>query len=110
MCNILYDRDYTKLETYLIERPHYAGTKRNAYADWALEELTIDILSEWSGRDDVEFGRCETTPVKIINRYIQRMRKNRKLAPIGKKLMFTIAIKEAESLKTVFVEKRKDQK
>lgn len=108
MCDILDDRDYTKLETYLIERPHYAGTRRNAYADWALEELSLDILAEWSSRDDVEFERCETTTVKIINRFIQRMRKNRKIAPPGKRLMFTIAIKEAEGLKAVFVEKRKD--
>lgn len=102
MCDILDDQDYTKLETYLVERPNYAGIRRNAYADWALEELTIDILSEWSRRKDVEFGERDTPTVRIINKFIQRMRRFRKIAPVGKRLMFTIAIKEAEGLKAIF--------
>lgn len=107
MYDILDDRDYTKLETYIIERPRYAGLRRNEYADMALDELVVDILSEWSNRDDPEyFGR--EIPVKaIINRYIQKMRRLRRRAPVGSKLMFTIAIKEAEGLKAVFEEKGK---
>lgn len=107
MYDILDDRDYTKLETYIIERPRYAGLRRNEYADMALDELVIDILSEWSNRDDPEYCGQEVPVCAIINRYIQKMRRLRRRAPVGAKLMFTIAIKEAEGLKTVFEKERK---
>lgn len=106
MCDIFDDVDFTKLETYYIERPRYAGVRCNAYAEWALNELAIDILAEWDSRYDPESERPETPVVKIIDRFIQRMRQFRKMAPVGKRLMFTIAIKEAEGLKTVFVERK----
>lgn len=107
MYDILDDRDYTKLETYIIERPRYAGLRRNEYADMALDELVIDILSEWSNRGDPEYCGQEIPVCAIINRYIQKMRRLRRRAPVGAKLMFTIAIKEAEGLKTVFEKERK---
>ena len=95
--------DLTKLETYIIERPPYADTRRQAYADWALDELLTDILAEFSTPPWWYSGEYTVPYDRIINRFIFKMRKFRNLAPPGKKLMFSIAIKEAESLKTVFV-------
>ena len=35
MCN---ERDMTKLEAYILTRPKYADDRRQAYADWALDD------------------------------------------------------------------------
>lgn len=105
MCDSQYELDLTKLETYIIERPMYADTRRQAYADWALNELLIDILAEFDTPPWWYSGEYEIPYERIINRFIQKMRHYRNLAKPGRKLMFSIAIKEAESLRTVFVKK-----
>lgn len=95
-------RDMTKLEAYLLERPTYANVRKDAYAEWALEELLTDVIAEMEKPPYYISGE-EPIPIPtIIDAYCDKMRYFRKIAPPGKKIMFQIAVKEAESLSTLF--------
>lgn len=99
MCD---SRDMTKLEAYILERPKYADVRKQAYSDWALDELLTDVLAEMEKPPYYISGEMEVPITDIIESFLLRMRHFRKLAKPGKKLMFQIAVKEAESLNMIF--------
>lgn len=95
-------RDMTKLEAYLLERPTYADVRKDAYAEWALEDLLCDVITEMEKPPYCISGEAPIPIPEIIEAYCDKMRYFRKIAPPGKKLMFNIAVKEAESLSMLF--------
>lgn len=95
-------RDMTRLEAYLEERPKHADQRIQAYADWALDELLLDILAEMEKPPYYISGEEEIPVEDIIEAFIEKMRYFRKIAKPGNKLMFGVAIKEAESLNRLF--------
>lgn len=102
MCEYNSSKDMTKLEAYLLERPSYANVRKDAYAEWALEDLLFDIITELEKPPYYISGE-EPVPIQeIIEAYIEKMRYFRRIASPGKKLMFNIAVKEAEGLITLF--------
>lgn len=99
MCN---ERDMTKLEAYILTRPKYADDRRQAYADWALDDLLTDVIAEMEKPPYYISGEEEIPITDIIEAYIEKMRYFRNIANPGKKLMFQIAVREAESLNLLF--------
>lgn len=95
-------RDMTRLEAYLAERPKHADQRIQAYSDWALDELLLDILAEMEKPPYYISGEEEIPVEDIIEAFIEKMRYFRKIAKPGNKLMFSVAIKEAESLNRLF--------
>ena len=102
MCYRDNSKDMTKLETYLAERPSYADLRKDAYAECALEDMVGAIIAEFEKPPYHISGEEEIPILDILECYAQKMRYFRKLASPGKKLMFSIAVKEAEGLITLF--------
>lgn len=102
MCESDNRHDMTKLEAYISERPDYSNIRLQAYADWALDELLVDVIAEMEKPPYYISGEEEIPIPDIIDAFIEKMRYFRKIAKPGKKLMFNIAIKEAESLRLLF--------
>lgn len=102
MCYRENSKDMTKLEAYLAERPSYADLRKDAYAECALEDMVGAIIAEFEKPPYHISGEEEIPILDILECYAQKMRYFRKLASPGKKLMFNIAVKEAEGLITLF--------
>ena len=102
MCYRENSKDMTKLEAYLAERPSYADLRKDAYAECALEDMVGAIIAEFEKPPYHISGEEEIPILDILEYYAQKMRYFRKLASPGKKLMFNIAVKEAEGLITLF--------
>ena len=102
MCYRENSKDMTKLEAYLAERPSYADLRKDAYAECALEDIVGAIIAEFEKPPYHISGEEEIPILDILECYAQKMRYFRKLASPGKKLMFNIAVKEAEGLITLF--------
>lgn len=102
MCYRENSKDMTKLEAYLAERPLYADLRKDAYAECALEDMVGAIIAEFEKPPYHISGEEEIPILDILECYAQKMRYFRKLASPGKKLMFNIAVKEAEGLITLF--------
>lgn len=102
MCDTENSRDMTKLEAYLKERPRYANLREDAYAEWALEELLTDVIAEMEKPPYYISGESPIPISEIIEAYANKMRYFEKIAPTGSKLMFRVAVREAESLSTIF--------
>lgn len=102
MCD---ERDMTRLESYFLTRPKYADNRRQAYAEWAREELCSEVMAELEKPPYYISGEPEVSLLDILETYIGRMRYFRDIAKPGKKLMFQIAIREAESLNMFFLRK-----
>lgn len=107
MCDFENERDMTKLEAYLKTRPQYADARKRAYADVAIEDLTNEIIMELEKPPYFVSGEMPIPILDIIEAYINKMQYLRDFAPIGKRLMFNIAISEAERLSRLFM--RKDE-
>lgn len=99
MCD---EKDITKLESYILTKPRYAEFKQQAYADWAMDELLEDVMTEMEKPPYYISGEEEIPIIDIIDSFINKMQYFRELANPGKKLMFNIAVKEAESLRLLF--------
>lgn len=95
-------RDMTKLEAYILTRPKYAEVRKQAYADWALDELLSQVIAEMEKPPYYISGEEEIPISDIIETFRDQMRAFRDIANPGKKLMFQIAIREAESLSMLF--------
>ena len=102
MCYRDNSKDMTKLESYLAERPSYADLRKDAYAECALDDMVGAIIAEFEKPPYHISGEEEIPILDILECYAQKMRYFRKLASPGKKLMFNIAVKEAEGLITLF--------
>ena len=102
MCDYDARHDMTRLESYVTTRPFYVQMRKQAYADWALDELLGYVIAEMEKPSYYECGEEEVPIPYIIKTYISKMRRLRNIAPPGKRMMFSIAIKEAESLKAIF--------
>lgn len=102
MCYRDNNKDMTKLEAYLAERPSYADLRKDAYAEFALEDMLEAILAEFEKPPYYVSGEQEIPILDILECYAQKMRYFRKLANPGKKLMFNVAVKEAEGLIMLF--------
>ena len=102
MCYRENSKDMTKLEAYLAERPSYADLRKDAYAECALDDMVGAIIAEFEKPPYHISGEEEIPILDILECYAQKMRYFRKLASPGKKLMFNIAVKEAEGLITLF--------
>ena len=102
MCYRENSKDMTKLEAYLTERPSYADLRKDAYAECALEDMLEANLAEFEKPPYYVSGEQEIPILDILECYAQKMRYFRKLANPGKKLMFNVAVKEAEGLITLF--------
>lgn len=100
------DLDLTELETYLIERQSYADEFRETCAQIALDDLLDDIIIEAQRRAEWWDSVYTHTNEEVVQRYIYKMRKLREHAPVGQKLKYTVAIKEAEGLKAIFIKER----
>lgn len=103
MCDYELDRDLTKIEAYLSERPIYADLKRRAYADVAIDELMEDIYEETSKAPYYVSGEERVSIPEIVDAFIEKMRYFRDLANPGKKLLLNVDVHEAESLSTIFM-------
>lgn len=108
MCDFDEQRDITKLEAYLETRPQYADERRKAYADVAVNDLVEMIVTELEKPPYYISGEMPIPIQDIIDRYIGRMQELRKSAPVGKRLMFNIAIDEAERLSKLFIRKEEN--
>lgn len=106
MCD---ERDMTMLEAHFLTRPKYADNRRQAYAEWAREELYSEVMKELEKPPYYISGEPEISLQDIIDTYIGKMRYFRNIAKPGKKLMFQIAIREAESLNLLFSRKDEDE-
>ena len=106
MCD---DRDMTLLETHFLTRPKYADNRRQAYAEWAREELCSEVMAELEKPPYYISGEPEISLQDIVETYIGKMRYYRDIAKPGKKLMFQIAIREAESLNLLFSRKDRNE-
>ena len=102
MCEIDKRRDMTKLEAYISDRPQHADVRIQAYSEWALDELLEDVITEMEKPPYYISGEEEIPITDIIDAFIEKMRYFRKIAKPGKKLMFNVAVKEAESLRLLF--------
>lgn len=103
MCDLDRNRDMTKLEAYISERPTYADLRKRSYADWALEELLTDVIAEMEKPPYYISGEEEIPISDIIEAFIEKMKYFRDIAKPGNKLMFNVAVQEAESLSTLFM-------
>jgi hypothetical protein len=106
MCD---ERDMTMLEAHFLTRPKYADNRRQAYAEWAREELYSEVMKELEKPPYYISGEPEISLQDIVDAYIGKMRYFRNIAKPGKKLMFQIAIREAESLNLLFSRKDEDE-
>lgn len=106
MCD---ERDMTMLEAHFLTRPKYADNRRQAYAEWAREELYSEVMKELEKPPYHISGEPEISLQDIVDTYIGKMRYFRNIAKPGKKLMFQIAIREAESLNLLFSRKDEDE-
>ena len=107
MCDFENEKDMTKLEAYLKTKPTYADSRRRAYADVAIDDLVREIIIEMEKPPYYISGEMPIPIQDIIEAYINKMRYLRNIAPIGKRLMFNVAISEAERLSKLFM--RKDE-
>lgn len=99
------DKDMWLLEKYISERPKQIDDRRQAYADWALGEI-LDSIMEEDQKLPYYISGEESIPIKdIVNDYLLKMRYFCKIAKPGTKLMFRMALKEAESLSLFFCRK-----
>lgn len=105
MCDFDNERDMTKLEAYLVTRPLYADARRRAYADVAIDDLVTEIMIEMEKPPYYISGEMSIPIQDIIDAYINKMRYLRDFAPVGKRIMFNVAIEEAERLSKLFMRK-----
>lgn len=107
MCDFDNDRDMTRLEAYLVTRPKHADIRKKAYADVAIDDLVSEIMKEMDKPPYYISGEMPIPIQDIIKTYINKMQYLRDFAPVGKRLMFNVAIDEAERLSKLFM--RKDE-
>lgn len=109
MCDFDTEKDMTRLEAYLKTRPLYADARKRAYADVAVEDLVGEIMSEMVKPPYYISGETPIPIQDIIEAYINKMQYLRDFAPVGKRLMFNIAIDEAERLSKLFMGKDENE-
>lgn len=105
MCDFDNEKDMTKLEAYLAERPIYADVRRRAYAEVAINDLVEIIVTEMEKPPYYISGEESIPILDLIDSYIGKMQEFRKIAPLGKRAMFNVAIDEAERLSKLFIGK-----